>query len=122
MLRTFLLCGVLTKPFTQLRGVGNAFGFLKRMAAEFRPGDLLVKDAIFQYGMSREDFAVAGLSLLLLLLVSCWQERGIRLREAIARQNVVVRWMIYYGAFFTVLIFGIYGPGYDAASFMYMRF
>ena len=40
----------------------------------------------------------------------------------LARQNIWFRWLVYYGLIFAVLIFGIYGPGYDASTFIYFQF
>ena len=38
------------------------------------------------------------------------------------RQPLVLRWTVYLLLIFAVLIFGIYGPGYDAAAFIYFAF
>ena len=40
----------------------------------------------------------------------------------IAEKKVVVRWAIYYILIFSILIFGIYGKGYNASSFIYGNF
>ena len=44
------------------------------------------------------------------------------LRETIAKQNLIFRWVLIYGCLFAVIIFGVYGPGYDASSFIYGQF
>ena len=44
------------------------------------------------------------------------------LRELISRQRLPLRWALYLLCLFAVLIFGIYGPGYDSAQFIYMNF
>ena len=49
-------------------------------------------------------------------------EKNIRLRESLAGCNIVVRWGVYYAAILTVVIFGMYGAGYDAAGFIYQAF
>ena len=49
------------------------------------------------------------------------QERG-SVRDRIAGQNIVIRWTIYYIAFFSVLIFGMYGAGFNNAVFAYMQY
>lgn len=40
----------------------------------------------------------------------------------IARNNIVVRWLIYYVAFFSVIIFGIWGAGFSNVAFTYMQY
>ena len=40
----------------------------------------------------------------------------------IGKQGVWLRWLICYAAIFGILIFGVYGPGYDASQFIYFQF
>ena len=44
------------------------------------------------------------------------------MREYIDTKSMLVRWAIYLALFAAVLIFGIYGPGYDASVFIYREF
>ena len=39
-----------------------------------------------------------------------------------SRRALPVRWTLYLCAVLTVLIFGIYGPGYNARAFTYFQF
>jgi hypothetical protein len=59
--------------------------------------------------------------MILLLLVSILQQR-VSLSKSIAKQNIVFRWAVYTGLLFSVLIFGMYGPEYTPASFIYAGF
>lgn len=77
--------------------------------------------ALFSLGLDRPDMLVLAASLVLLLAVSLIQERQ-SLRELISRQRLPLRWVLYLLCLFSVLIFGIYGPGYDSAQFIYMNF
>lgn len=77
--------------------------------------------ALFSLGLDRPDMLVLAVSLVLLLAVSLIQERQ-SLRELISRQRLPLRWALYLLCLFGVLIFGIYGPGYDSAQFIYMNF
>ena len=70
----------------------------------------------------RKDFWVLCFSVFILWAVSFMQERGIKIREELAKQNLVFRWIIYYIAIIYILIFGIYGPEYDASQFIYFQF
>ena len=42
--------------------------------------------------------------------------------EAVKRQQLWFRWLIYLAAIFVVLLTGIYGPGFAASSFIYFQF
>jgi hypothetical protein len=57
-----------------------------------------------------------------LLCADLLQERYGPLRPCITRQALPVRWAVYLAGVLAVLIFGIYGPGYDARAFAYFQF
>lgn len=82
----------------------------------------LVDGTIYNMGLNRPNFIVAILCLVLLYLVSKYEAGGKSVRDWIAERQIAARWVLYYGLIFTILIFGIYGPGYDASSFVYMNF
>ena len=77
--------------------------------------------SLYGYGLDAKDFALLFVTVLILWAVSMLQERG-SVRDRIAGYNLVVRWGIYYSAIFAIVIFGIYGPGYDSSAFLYMGF
>ncbi|MCR5575922.1 MAG: hypothetical protein K6F56_02815 [Oscillospiraceae bacterium] len=79
---------------------------------------------LLQLGLDGADFAVLGLSLLFLLLVSFWQERlgGTPVRERLAALPLPLRWGVWLLGLLAVLVFGIYGPGYSSSQFIYMGF
>ena len=62
------------------------------------------------------------LSILILLGVDILHVKGISIRESLLSWPLPVRWALVYGALFWILLFGVYGPGYDKAQFIYMGF
>ena len=60
--------------------------------------------------------------MFVLFIVDVFKYKGIDVREKLSEQGIVFRWILYYGLIFSVIIFGIYGPEYDASSFIYMGF
>jgi hypothetical protein len=44
------------------------------------------------------------------------------MREYIDTKNIAIRWTLYLLLFVAVLLFGIYGPSYDPAVFIYREF
>lgn len=87
--------------------------------AMFSPDTLL---GINTMVLSEKDFCVMLGSLVLLMLVDYWKQQKVDIKGVLARQNIWFRCLIYYGLIFTVLIFGIYGPAYDASAFIYFQF
>lgn len=83
---------------------------------------ILFDDSLFQMGLVQKEWEVLILAILVLVLVSILQERGIRLREWFAKQNLLIRWTIYLCAIWSIWIFGTYGFGFNAQDFIYGGF
>ena len=96
------------------------------MRGNLRPWKL-TDGSLFTYGLTYKDFNVIFISVAILITVSVLQEIGqVRetgtLRERLAKENIIFRWVLSFGLIFAILIFGIYGPGYDSSSFAYMEY
>ncbi len=77
---------------------------------------------LLNLGLDAWQLFVLFLALLVLLTVSILQEKGVRLRETIEGQNLAFRWLFYIVAVVAVVLLGVYGPGYNAADFVYANF
>ncbi|MBR3691165.1 MAG: MBOAT family protein [Clostridia bacterium] len=73
-------------------------------------------------GLGMADYAVLAFALGLRLLVSLCRVKGVDLREKLLALPLPLRWGAALALIFSVILFGIYGPGYDAASFIYFEF
>ena len=82
---------------------------------------VFVDGSLYQLGLDRLDFWVMIFGLMVLFVVSKYQQRG-SVREIIARQNLAFRWILWIGLLMTILIFGMYGEGYNPADFIYGGF
>ena len=119
MARTFTLCCI-GRVFFRAGSISAAIGIFKNSFKGF--GLSLVMDGnIYNYGLNEKNMIVVLIAVVVLLLVSILEEKKDMI-EALNEQNVVFRWIIVYALFFAVLIFGKYGPGYDAAGFIYEQF
>ena len=76
------------------------------------------------FGLGRSDWMILAMSFVLWLLMSIINEYSKQkdVREVIAARNIVIRWAIFYALIIFIVIFGYYGPGYDAAQFIYQGF
>lgn len=117
---TFFLVSI-GRYFSRAISFKTAVRMLYRTVATFDPYDLLDLK-LLQMGMDPKDIYVLGGAVLILFIVGLLQERGISLREKLVEQNLVFRWSIYIAAIFSILVFGIYGIGFDPVSFIYMGF
>ncbi len=78
--------------------------------------------SIRSLGVSYRDLNVILLSLAALLGVDVLREKYGYARTWLDRQILPFRWMLYVVLLFAVLIFGMYGPGYNASEFIYGQF
>ena len=90
------------------------------MLVDFAPWKL-VDGSLLKFGLGAPSLVLLAASLIILWGVSMMQER-FSVREAFAKQNLVFRWTVLYLAIFSILIFGVYGIGFDAAAFIYTQY
>ncbi|MCR4692282.1 MAG: MBOAT family protein [Firmicutes bacterium] len=76
---------------------------------------------ITDFGVDAANAAVLICAASVLLLVSVLAEKE-ELAGRIEKIHFPVRWIIYFLLIFVVLIFGIYGPDFDASQFIYFQF
>ena len=107
MSRTFWLF-VISRIITLPETLEGTWYTIQSIFTNFAPWKL-VDGSLYKLGIDRPQFLVTMLALALVGFVGSRHEKGIRIREWIA-------------ASFAVLIFGAYGPGYDAGSFVYMQY
>lgn len=77
---------------------------------------------IYTLGVSQKEMSVVVFSILILLVVGVLQENGMKIRETLAKQNIIFRWLLLLLFIAFILIFGVYGPSYNASSFIYGNF
>lgn len=121
MLRTFILTGIIPRVIVRASSLGAAWTIFRNFFADLNLSALF-DGSLLNYGLTKVNFVIAIASIMVLIAVSLLKERGISIRESIGKMNIVVRWTIYIAAFYSVVILGIYGPGYDASAFVYMGF
>ena len=77
--------------------------------------------AFLGLGLSAWDYGILLVGTLILFTVSMIGRSG-SVREKIAGLPFPVRFVVWYGLFLAVLIFGAYGIGYSASQFIYNQF
>ena len=77
---------------------------------------------IYDYGVNEKEMTIVIISILALLVVGILQENGIKIRETLAKQNIFFRWGLVLLLIAVILIFGVYGPDYNASAFIYGNF
>lgn len=83
---------------------------------------LLENGTLYDLGLSRPNFIVLGVSLVILLAADICKYRGIKVRSVILNLNIVIRWAVIIAGILGILVFGIWGSGYSATNFIYFQF
>lgn len=117
---TFLLVDV-TWIFFRAHNFAQVKSVLCRILHMNQP-ELLANGTLFDLGLNRQNFAVLGISLLVLLLADAAKYRGIKVREVILNWNIALRWGTILLAVLCILVFGIWGSGYQETNFIYFQF
>lgn len=94
---------------------------IKSIFTELSPW-ILSGTHLFELGLSQLECFVLAISVLLLLFVSRWQEKGTIIGDRIMKLNVLFRYFIYLAGIVTVVVFGTYGFEFNAADFIYGGF
>ena len=72
-------------------------------------------------GISKFELLLLGIFVLTVFIVDIISIK-IDIKTTFYKKNIFVRWYFYYALIFTIIIFGIYGPGFDAQEFIYFQF
>ena len=119
--RTFLLF-VISRLITIPGNLQRTEVFIERIFRCFEPWHLVNGD-LYKAGLDRPNFILGMLGIILILWVDQMEERkNTSVVKIVAGQHIVVRWLVFYMVIFSIMIFGVYGPGYDASAFVYMNY
>ena len=83
---------------------------------------ILFDDSLFNLGLDWKNFLIMICSMLIILVADFCKYHGVVIRECIAKQELWFRITVYLAAVLGILVFGIWGSGYDAATFIYFQF
>ena len=110
-----------SRLFFRAPDIETAIIMTKQMFSVWNPW-IFFDNSLYDMGLDRKDFWILCFSVIILWVISFMQERGIKIREELAKQNLIFRWIIYWIAIFGILIFGIYGPSQINNPFIYLQF
>ena len=111
-------------------------GYVFDIAPSFRGALYMIRKMLFSQNLTqfraefssldlnRYDYLILFSGMAVLFAVSLIQERNsdTTLRQILDRKHFLVRYVLILLAVLVLLVFGIYGAGYDPAAFVYMQF
>ena len=99
----------------------EAFQIIASMITVKNPW-VLFDGSLYQCGLDEKNFRLMLVGIVVLLCADICKRKGIRIREVIAKQDAWVRWLVIAVSITLIMIFGKYGPAYEAANFIYFQF
>jgi len=117
ILRTFTLCCI-GRVFFRATNINTAIKILGKMFTQFNFGQFFAGKT---FGLDTANAILLIFAIIVLLIVDMLQEK-INIRKTLDKQNIIFRWLIIYAGMFAIIIFGIYGPVYNATDFIYEQF
>ncbi len=107
--------------FFRANSISDALGIVKEIAFNQTPW-IFTDGGWLNIGLDINQMLVVMASVIVLVLVSVCHYYKKSIREVILNTNIIARWTIVFVMIFTILIFGIYGPGYEESQFIYFQF
>lgn len=107
--------------FFRANSVSQAFAILKGMCTRIHLS-VLINGSLFSLGMDKKQCEVVLCMLVLLFAVDICKYLKLDLIEELTKQGMWFQYAIYLFLIFSVLIFGSYGPAFDASQFIYFQF
>jgi len=108
--------------FFRAISVKHALGIIKRMFAE-RDIWSFFDGAIYRLGLERQEINILFFSITVVFLVDLIRyKKNMTVDVFILKQNIIFQWVLTIAMVIYILIFGVYGFGFDPQQFIYFQF
>lgn len=117
---TFILVDF-TWIFFRANDMTHAVEVIKSIFSVSNPW-ILLDGSIYNCGLDTKNFWLMIISIFVLLFADICKYKGIKIRSVIIAQDYWCRCLVMIFAICFILVFGVWGSGYDAAGFIYFQF
>lgn len=118
---TFLLFA-LSMVFFRAETVTDALYYIQRMFTKFDVWSFF-DGSIYYLGLDRQELAVLCLGILILLIVDAHYARKRAFFDTFVKEQcLAIQYVVVAVLLVMVVVFGVYGTGYDATQFIYFQF
>lgn len=107
--------------FFRANRFSTAVSVLKSMFSANNPW-ILVDGSIYNCGLDMRDFWLMMMCIGILLFADLCKRKKIVVRDVLLGQDYWFRWLAFAVSVAFILTFGIWGPNYNAANFIYFQF
>ena len=122
-LRTYFVFSIGCVFFVSV-GIHDVINRYETLFINLRPSNYwtLFNGTILNLGLTWGDINIIMLCCMMIFIVAHLREKYGFARIWISKQILPFRWTIWMALFVIVIIYGHYGPGYDASQFIYQGF
>lgn len=82
----------------------------------------LFDGSLYNCGLDEKNFRLMIIAVIILLIADILKRKGIRVREIILRQDGYIKCLVVSFSILLIMVFGKYGPAYNAVNFIYFQF
>lgn len=82
----------------------------------------LFDGSLYNCGLDEKNFRFMLIAVIVLLVADFLKRKGIMVREIILRQDSYIKCLVVSLSILIIMVFGKYGPAYDAVNFIYFQF
>lgn len=108
--------------FFRTDSLADSFLFISRIATHFNPWTLF-DQSLYTLGLNQQEIHILLAAAAVLLFVDLIRYRKKKTLDIFLEEQCIwFRWGILFFLFFFILIFGMYGPAFDAKQFIYFQF
>jgi D-alanyl-lipoteichoic acid acyltransferase DltB (MBOAT superfamily) len=107
--------------FFRANSTVDAFNIIKSMVAVKNPW-ILFDGSLYECGLDEKNFGLMMASILVLVFADICKCNGIKISQVVVRQDYWFRWIFIAVSIAVILTFGIWGPDYKDANFIYFQF
>lgn len=107
--------------FFRSESLSQAIYIVKSIFTDFRAWSVY-DGGITSLGLDMANIWVLVIAICVQFMVSIREYSGVQAFEAVEKMHLLARWPLYIALLFAVLIFGIYGPGFEQSQFIYFQF
>ncbi len=107
--------------FFRAGGFGMALEVIRSILTVHNPW-ILFDGSLFNFSLDEGEFFVLFIAILVLLFADVMKKRSVVIRNVIMRQDWLSQSLIVSFSILLILVFGIWGEGYDAQNFIYFQF
>ncbi len=108
--------------FFRMNSLKNSMAFIGKIWNDWNPW-VLFDESLYRVALSRMEWGILIVAIVVLFLGDLVRElKGVTIERFLHEECLPFRWMVFLLLFFSVAVFGIYGPDFDPKQFIYFQF